>query len=94
MSAGMWIAPAALAAVFVILWVAAWLERLVVLPALYPEPQIPDTVGTGFADPSLAQSLSVWPPRPAPLVGGSGKGSGDANLESFDSAMVQLTGIY
>ena len=41
MTAGVWVAPAALAGLLAILWVAAWLERLV-LPALYPEPEMPE----------------------------------------------------
>jgi hypothetical protein len=41
MTAGVWVA-AALAGLLAILRVAAWLERLVALPALYPEPQMPE----------------------------------------------------
>ena len=50
MNVGLWMVPAVLTSLFMILWAATWLERLVAPPAFDPELRMPEAVDTKFTD--------------------------------------------
>jgi hypothetical protein len=53
MSVGVWMAPVVLIGLSVMLWTAAWLDRLSAGPDLGPELERPEAVDASFIDTEL-----------------------------------------